>query len=183
MFINHKRISNVLAKYNVNLSRLVKFLQDKQIPIEIIGNVLSEVIQELEKDKQWYKEPLMYPPNYRKHMQEFPEDFWIDNYILERCRMCLDELISGKVIFQEDSTAFKLLENEIYQLNFKIKSLMRDMDILIASTTRPSWLWRLWMRLNKPIWSRQTWIWTRNGWCWKEKPKKEKKRKWTRSRL
>jgi hypothetical protein len=177
MLIDNKRITKVLAKYDINLGRLIKFLQDKQIPVEIIVKVLPEVIQELEENKQWYKDPLMYPPNYRKHMDEFPEDFWIDNYILERCRMLLDELISNKTPLSKDEVGTLLLEKKIDRLNAAMRYILHGTDVLLANTTKPSRLRRLWMRLNEPIWSRQTWIWTRHGWRWMEKPKKKEKRK------
>lgn len=176
MLIDNKKITQILAKYKINLGRLVKFLQDKNIPIEIIAKVLPEVVQELEQGKQWYKDPLMYAPNYRKHMDEFPEDFWIDNYILERCRILLDELIGEEISLQKENIGFILIEK-------KINQLLQDMDVLITDITKPSWLKRLWIRFNQPIWAPYTWKWTRHGWCWMEKPKKEKKRKWIRSRL
>ncbi len=127
-----------------NLGKLLGWLQQPRqgiVPqVAVLG--IREVAEELLEGKEWYRESLMYPETYRKRMEEgvFPESFWLDNYVLERCRMIQEELIEG-VGLDPAEDPFKFneriegIESGLVQLNEAIEKRVTKLNQKLAHAT------------------------------------------------
>ena len=85
--------------FGVNVRRLLHWLsQPKQgIDPSVAMQIIREVYTEIKEGKRYWRDSTYYPENYREKLREgvFPEHFWIDNYILERCRILQDDVTFG----------------------------------------------------------------------------------------
>lgn len=135
--MDREAIQSELVKKGSDLNRLLAWLQQPKQGIlrDVALVVLEEVCQEFKEGKQWYLESLMYEPGYQKLMAKakIPEVFWVEMYILERCRWAQEDVFlqTGtsvdpfgliKVLKQIDGSLYELLKpirqrRETFRLN------------------------------------------------------------------
>lgn len=92
-------ITKEFNEKGVNISKLLFWLQQPKQGIvpQLALLVIKEVAQELNEGKQWYLESLVYPEEWRKQMEKgvFADSFWLENYVLERCKWVQEDLIES----------------------------------------------------------------------------------------
>jgi hypothetical protein len=128
-----KSASIILRNYGVDVVKLLTWLQQPSQGIvqAIAMEVIAEVCKELEEGKEWWKEPLMYNESFRHLMvkKEFERpSFWIDNYILERCKWVQEdnELVAGTDNSQLALLEIRKLTNRYKHDHLTIIDLIKD---------------------------------------------------------
>jgi len=150
-------IEEVFGKYKVNVGRLMYWLQlPKQgINPQVAVKVIQEVHQEILDGKTRWKESTFFPEHYRKKMAEgvFPEHFWIDNYILEKCRIAQSEmLVGGNVNSVEDILKLQMLFAGIAK---ELEAIRKMIAPIRAFLTTPNYLKpKTWWRKTKGVFKR-----------------------------
>ena len=146
-------IDRVYKKWGADPRRLFHWLQlPKQgISAQVAMHVIQDVAQELKEGKRWWEECLMYPEPYRKKLAEkaFPAHFWIDNYVLERCRMMQDDmLIGGQSDQMDDLLQLQIALNQLYSGIAEIDSMVRPIKnfLTVPNYLKPKvwWEWLKW---------------------------------------
>jgi hypothetical protein len=93
-------IQNELTKKGSDYHRLMAWLQQPRQGIlpQVALPILKEVCQELQEGKEWHLEPLMYSEGLRQAMAKgmLPETYWLEMYILERCRWAQEDILEGQ---------------------------------------------------------------------------------------
>jgi len=96
--MTREQIQTELQKKGSDLNRLLAWLQQPKqgILLQVAMAVITEVCQEFVEGKKWYLESLMYEEGYRKALEKgrVPEVFWVETYILERCRWFQEEFLT-----------------------------------------------------------------------------------------
>lgn len=154
------QLNTVYSKYGVDPGRLLRWLIEPRqgISPQVAATIIKEVALEFVEGKEWFREPLMYSPNYRRFMEEkiAKDNFWVDNYVLERCRWAMEdaevqeyggrgntqevlEMLTSKI-----AEGFSLLQNKIIVLETNITILRQEIK---SKKSFWSKLWRL-MRLQ-----------------------------------
>lgn len=94
--MDKEKITSLFKAKGVDVGKLLFWLQQPKQGImpQLAMLIIKEVAQELDEGKEWYKESLFYPEEWRKQMEKrsFPESFWLENYVLERCRLSQENL-------------------------------------------------------------------------------------------
>jgi len=133
------KVEREFVKKGVDLDKLVKWLTaPKQgIAMQVAAAVIKEVAEEFIQKKRYHLECLMYSEPYREKLAEglFPEHFWVDRYVLERCNWMMEDLIQSKELdINPLKLAEKILEIEgvvkqtraLVMTNYKMIKPIRD---------------------------------------------------------
>jgi len=141
------KIEGTYQKRGVHLGRLLYWLQlPKQgISAQVAAKIIKEVAQELEDGKEYWNEPSRYPEAFREKLKEgtFPEHFWIDNYILQRCKEVQSKLIFGGIETVTDiiklEELFKAIATSLVGLDNMIRPISNFLRV--PNYLRPSVWW------------------------------------------
>jgi len=142
-----------------DLHRLMAWLQQPRQGIlpQIAMPVITEICQELKDGKKWYMESLMYPEGLRKAIAKgmLPETYWVEMYVLERCRWAQEDLLTGVGLAVEPIRIEKALQDlarGIVHLEAMIVPIKKFLSI-------PDYMKRAWARLKRELDRSFDWSW------------------------
>ncbi len=143
-------------KYKIDLTRLAKWLMlpRQGIVPQVIGPVIEEVGWELLTNKKWYRDCLVYEEGWRHLLSKdkLPERFWIENYVLRRCRWVQEDLLEGGNILgipDEVEIRFRKIEGTLKG----IEEIVTRVENMVAPIKRflsvPDWM----KRSGRKLWT------------------------------